>query len=248
MNQRKITAKLAFLIYMSVEVFSVPAVYSAPSALIPLKSTPQRQFIQESAPIPHGTYIDAQGSIFATFKEGGTSDIPNVMGRVIWLGREKFLVPTRKILAQDDLYIFKNPIDPLFLEVMEKLPNGGFGRLLRFRGFGPSGQWMDMEYVYQDNRNGLIILDHEAGKFYQTILKDKRPVSRTLFPVHQNDVSKGQATFESSLINFILAQRINMSHFSPLVQRLLSRRNGLSQEEIWSNRLVRGPPPGGFPR
>lgn len=145
-----------------------------------------------------------------------------------------------------DIYVITKPGDPDFLQVSERLPQGGFGRLLRHRGWVESKNWVDLEFVYQDRENSLTILDYEAGRFYRMTFKEKNENLISFFP-GQDENWLGDFVASSPFSSKqILFDNADSSKISPMIQRLYSQPEFLSGVEIWSKQKVRGPPVGGI--
>lgn len=142
-----------------------------------------------------------------------------------------------------DLYVLTDPEDPSFLEVIEKLPSGGFGRILRYRGWTEERGWIDLEFVYQDKENTLTILDYVSGKFFRTTFTGKREDPFSFFPL----------TNEKSLLGDLIAYQPSSSKWAfshsesqqwtlNEIHWLHNQVQGLSEEDLWSRRHTRGPP------
>lgn len=188
------------------------------------------------------TLIDYKRASFAVFRHRDPLAIPVKLGRVELRGGASEFIPTREIQDLGDLYILRDPRDPVFLEVMERLPEGGFGRLLRYRGWF-EGEWRDLEFIYQDKENSLLILDHEAGRFFRTTFTQGRSDPFSLFPLKEEKGWAGdlKAFFPSSL-KLVTSKSEILGWVLPTIHWLPSQFEALSEEKIWSKRHVRGPP------
>ena len=161
--------------------------------------------------------------------------------------RMEMLVGKMEIKEEGNLYVVKNVEDPSFLEVIEKLPSGGFGRILRYRGWSEDGKWIDLEFVYQDKENSLTILNYVSGKFFRTTFTEKRENPFSVFPLNDEKGFQGDlAAYQPSPSKFVLTAREFRNWALPEVHWLYSQLEGLSQEEVWSKRHTRGPPQGGI--
>lgn len=147
---------------------------------------------------------------------------------------------------EDDLYLLTQPDNLSIFQVMERLPQGGFGRLLRYHGALADGRWIDLEFVYEDDQNRVTILDHMNGQFIRTTFTGERPDPASIFP--QNSLmlaGEWLATQVSSLKLFFAPSEVSVLPLSTY-QRLHSASDLQYQEDLWRNRLVRGPPLGGL--
>jgi len=175
-------------------------------------------------------------SAFLSPSPGGVSDDFNLTGLTI-LGKQ--------VESAENLYVMQDPLHPFFLKVVEKLPGGGFGRLLRFRGFAQEGRWADIEFIYEDKENRVTILDHGSGRFFRTTFAKKRTESFCLFPSNdEKGFKKESPSSPSSSVKFLTAGRIGEGWLLPELERIDSLADGPSGQEIWSRQLVRGPPEG----
>jgi len=148
-----------------------------------------------------------------------------------------------------DIYVITKPGDPDFLQVSERLPEGGFGRLLRYRGWmenSDNRKWVDLEFVYQDLENNLTILDYEAGRFYRVAFKEKNEFLVSFFPGQDKNWLGDLVASSPFSSKQILFDKADSSKISPMIRRLYSQPEFLSGTEIWSQQKVRGPPAGGL--
>lgn len=154
-------------------------------------------------------------------------------------------------LVQDlgKMYVLNKANDPVFYQVYEKLPAGGFGRLLRYRGQIGNANWVDLEFVYQDELDRLTILDYGSGSFYRITFHKKQAEAVCLFPTKdEKGFTKDRCTPPAFSSNLILSN-IALPHWSlPEIHGTFSEAIGLTEKETWSERLVRGPPDGEFAR
>lgn len=188
-------------------------------------------------------YIDRESLAFAIFREGSALNVPALIGRVISDHRGDTLVPSLEIEQYKDLYVIKNPYDPSFLQVVEKLEAGGFGRILRYRGVTADGKKRDLEFIYQDKENRITILDHLLGKFYRTNFREKRFDPLSVFPKKDDQPILGEllATVGGSAGKFLHSNAF-LALYHPSIQLLFTQSEALHKEEIWARRHVRGPP------
>lgn len=216
--KRKGMAEVAFLIYTVVEVCFLPTAHA------------YSVFQPESAHSLNEALASSQSQVVADRLRS-------------W----KINLLDKKVENLGKIYLLSRPADPRFIEIYERLPEGGFGRLLRWRGSMPDGRWIDIEFAYQDAENRVTILDHAGGKFFQVVLKENRRASFCLFP------SRDKKGFDVDL----KATRPLLDRLFPGMSRSLDKvlvRAGRltldleipSAQEMWSRRLVRGPPLRGF--
>ena len=160
-----------------------------------------------------------------------------------------FAVSPGRGLIQDigNFYVVTDPGNPSFLEVVEKLPSGGFGRILRYRGWIEEGKWLDLEFVYQDKENSVTILDYVSGKFFRTVFTEKRKHRSSVFPLsHQKGFTGDLTASQPSSSKFIFMRQKSQGQGLTEIHWLHTQIEGLSREELWSRRHTRGPPEGGM--
>lgn len=194
-------------------------------------------FVQSSAiPTAHSS---AASSMNIPLKEPSGE----VVDFVFPLDLEEILSGTFKIEVLGDLYVATDPDDASFLEVMERLPSGGFGRILRYRGWCHEGKWVDLEFVYQDQENSVTILDYVSGRFFKTIFTEKRETQSSFIPqIDEKGFIGDLIAFQPSSSKFILSDQKSIGRSLPESQWLYSQWEGLSEKDTWSKRHVRGPP------
>ncbi|MBI1977576.1 MAG: RHS repeat protein, partial [Candidatus Omnitrophica bacterium] len=75
--------------------------------------------------------------------------------------------------ADGDTYRFYSASDPNYLQVVEKLPEGGVGRLLEYQGPDPNdaNATIHIGYLYDDDASVLTYLDYTSGIFYRATLE-----------------------------------------------------------------------------
>ncbi len=149
-----------------------------------------------------------------------------------------------KIQDLGNLYVITNPYDSSFLEVIERLPSGGFGRILRYRGWFHEGRWIDLEFIYQDKEDSVTVLDYQKGRFFRTTLTQRPPNPSSLAPsLEANHFMAGWAVVSPTLKS-PLGKENELFLISPQRERLHSQFEALLGDEVWMNRKVRGPPAG----
>jgi len=76
--------------------------------------------------------------------------------------------------AVGDTYRFYDATDTNYFQVVERLPNGGVGRLLQYLGpedpSEPISDLIHVEYLYDDENGILTYIDHFDGLFYRAYL------------------------------------------------------------------------------
>jgi len=168
------------------------------------------------------------------------------MGKVRWIDGHRELVPTRKFDELPDLYVVTDPSNPDFLQVSERLPGGGFGRILRYRGWAPGNQWVDLEFIYADREHKILILDYDTGKFFRTTFKGEKKNPVALFPFI-NEIQTGDlVASQSQSLKRVSTGRLVTGRAMPGIHWLPGRFEILSEIDAWSRQKVRGPPAGGI--
>jgi hypothetical protein len=82
-------------------------------------------------------------------------------------------------------YVFTQEGDPNYLLVRERLPEGGIGRILWYRGPDEAGRLMDQEYYYGET---LTIVDFKTRRFLKFEL-DQEPETETRWDPFQEPTS-----------------------------------------------------------
>lgn len=216
---------------------SAPQPYSGVSSLIP--QLPDQTQLNEF------TYVDSETDSYAVFENLGFSDVPVAIGSLRSNRDDIQLAPSLQIEAADDLYVLRDPRDSDFLEVIERLPAGGFGRLLRYRG-SVNGRKVDLEFVFEDEEKRITILDHRAGRFYRTTFTGEiaRPLSLLLPSPEERDLTLELIvhSIPSQKFLHILSEIETVSRTRGL--KLYSVCDIFSEQNFWMSRLLRGPPGG----
>jgi len=148
-------------------------------------------------------------------------------------------------IVQDlgDVYLLKNTNETHFYQVYEKLPAGGFGRLLRYRGLNESGRWIDLEYVYEDSLNRLTVLDYASGRFYRITFQKNQTESSCLFPLKDEKGFNKDLYEAPHATSKLIYSNIALTKWAlPEISQIFSTSAGLTGEDIWSQHLLRGPP------
>jgi hypothetical protein len=189
-------------------------------------------------------FVDLEKKNFAVFDTSERLDVPSFIGQAEWKeGREQF-VATRKIARWNDHYLLTNPSDSEFLQVMERLPRGGFGRLLRHR-----DQGIDLEFVYDDKSGEVTILDHLQGMFYRIEFKEKAEGPLAVAPSKEEEKRKQELVAISGSSNkWVVVDFGFIGHPALTTHRIHSVNDLRSEQENWLNRKVRGPPEEALPR
>ncbi|GEM_PF-4938560 len=240
-----VTLLISFFI---VETGFLPSAYcNVPDPSLSV-STPITQLAAQS-PLNEFTYVDTETNSYAVFGNPASSDVPVAMGSLESDRDAARLAPSLRIEAFDDLYVLRDPRDPDFLEVIERLPEGGFGRILRYRGKA-NGRSVDLEFIYQDREKRITVLDHQAGRFYRTTLTEEEAKLFTLlfpFPEEKDfnfKLTANQVSSQKFLHSLSKIQAVLETHGS----RLYSISDISSEEDSWMSRLLRGPPEGSISR
>ena len=145
-----------------------------------------------------------------------------------------------------DLYVVTDPNDPQYLKVIEKLPEGGMGRMLRYRGVMEDGNWVDLEFIYEDHDRTLTVLDYKAGLFYRSTFKGKEAEPFAVFPLKEiKDLTGDLTATQGSWIKFV-SPKGETGSIEPEVAWLIPNRTILFEKDEWSKRKIRGPPAGGL--
>ena len=220
-----------------------PSAFAFPASLgrgVPPAQAPDIGF---AAGAGLNTFINLASQTFATFLSTDNLEIPVKMGRVEWDGvRERFIV-TLQIETLGGIYVLRNPQNPYFLEVTERLPEGGFGRLLRYRSRSIQEKPVDLEFVYQDREKRLTILDYQANRFFQTTFASERKETPGFFPSGEKEANFAELIATPCSLSKFIGGNVPVTARNPFPAfHVHSRSNFLSEEEIWSSRRVRGPP------
>lgn len=202
-------------------------------AALPIYICVQVCFIPQAYSSPVSVpYIQPAESIEASFLK--LTNLPLSIGNMDW-----------KVTESDDRYILTRTQDPDFVQITERLPAGGFGRILRYRGWTPEGQWVDLEFIYQDQANSILILDYKAGRFFRTTFKGKRDNPDRFFPVTE-EISVGDLmALQSSPFKLIGSSGVRVQKIIPEIECLRTQYSALSEFDVWFRKKVRGPPAGG---
>lgn len=183
-------------------------------------------------------FVDLEKKSFAVFDTSERLEVPSFIGRAEWKeGREQF-VATRKIARWNGHYLLTDPSDSEFLQVMERLPRGGFGRLLRHR-----DQGIDLEFVYDDKSGEVTILDHLQGMFYRIEFKEKAEEPLAVTPSKEGEKSKQELVAVSGgSKKWVSVDSGFIGHPTLTTHRIHSLNDFRTEEDLWLNRKVRGPP------
>ncbi len=214
-------------------------------AALPAHALPIAEGIISQSPVTQmnfgvrgsSAYVDPETETFAVYREGEVTGVPQYIGRVEWKEGRRQWVATRKITAAENLYLLTDPGDENFLQVMERLPEGGFGRLLKHRDAG-----IDLEFVYNDELGEVTILDYTIGLYYRVTHQEKREVPVSVAPSKEDQVTRADlaATVVSSpkftgVSSFVTVPEKKKTPTESLVE-------GLVQERLRNRRHLRGPP------
>lgn len=191
----------------------------------------------------HFVFVDSAENSFAIFSDRQILDIPEVIGRVEWKKGIPQFHPTLWIDHLETLYILRAPSEGAALNVIERLPEGGFGRLLRYRGTGKSGKWVDLEFIYDDTQDQLTILDRLEGQFFRTTFTEDRPVPVAVTPAaEEHQTPDLKATGPSGNKKSLLGNQPVIIKPEIQVGRLRPQVFGLGQSDSWLAWHLRGPP------
>lgn len=152
----------------------------------------------------------------------------------------------KKIEALGELYLVKDLEDSSFLEVIERLPSGGFGRLLRYRGGMKENGWVDLEFIYEDQAQSVTLLDYVSGRFFKITLTEKKVAPSQLFPLKDEKGSAGELmAAPPDFFKVILSRHPLSGWILPVVEWPHFNFVRFSASDLWSRRHLRGPPEGG---
>jgi len=190
-------------------------------------------------------YADRSTGTFAVFESADDLNRPIKFGTFQeYCGRRR-INSLHEIRAEGRFYIFTNPNDPHFLSVSERLPEGGFGRLLRYRGTGGRGKSVDLEFVYEDRQGRVTLLDYQGGRFYQTDFSGLNETAQ-LFPVAKEVVKAFELNSTvSSYFRFLIPRNGDFFLDRFQADSIDSLVMPLNEQKAWYARLLRGPPTGG---
>ncbi len=186
------------------------------------------------------TFVDSLGKSFAVFSDGEQVDVPLFLGRVEWRDGRKQFTATRKITPLEKLYVITNPLDSQFLQVLERLPGGGFGRLLRYR-----ADEIDLEFIYEDGSGSVTILDYRAGLFFRVEFSERTENSLSMTSPKDERVNVGKlvaTVTPTTKVSFLSREEFSQPRGEGA--RLHSLIEMPSKESIWNARHLRGPPQG----
>lgn len=189
------------------------------------------------------TVFDLETGVYGVFQNGPGEFLPSLIGEVEEGNGQTTLIPKLEIRSWGDYYTLSDPSNPEFLQVVEKLKEGGFGRLLRYRGFTPLGEWVDVEFIYEDRAQEVTLLDHLAGRFFQTTFTE--PLEDPLSVAPAPDTDHGFGEMLSILIHSIKFSAVSggvIGLYHPSVVSIGSQIFTLPEKDLWARRQVRGPP------
>jgi hypothetical protein len=193
-------------------------------------------------PLRETFYVNREEGTFALFSEKGDTQVPVYMGKRVRLeGRDQY-VALQKIVDTGRYYVLTNPQDESFLQVIERLPEGGFGRLLRHTGRSSDGSRIDLEFVYEDRMDRMTILDYVARQFYEITFDGEKELPPSFKPV--NVFKSGRGILSVPVSGHKLRPSGRSSHLDVLntLSRLPAVAERVNAEERWQARQLRGPP------
>jgi len=160
-----------------------------------------------------------------------------MIGRVEWREGRYQLTGTLKITTVDKSYVLTDPRNPEFVKVTEKLPGGGFGRLLRLQDAG-----IDLEFVYDDREGKVTVLDYQSGRFYRIQYTKKREEPFSVAPLKEKNDS--QEKLAATVVNS--PKFVGVSGFISLPEKKATPTESLIahlyEERLRNRRHLRGPP------
>lgn len=248
LNKRKFTAFLTVALLGIVQVAFIPQAHANALKPAPAKDaissqpTPACDINRLRNPL---TYFDPKSGAFSIVGGEGDFDYPFQVGRFREKSGSAEIDWVRQIRADESQYILTDPSDSNFLGVVERLPEGGFGRLLRYRGTVSGGRQADLEFIYEDRENQITILDYQSGRFFRTTFRAEEKPSQ-LFPAAEKE--NGPSGLNSTLspqVKFVISRASHDYLSLPKSGGLLTLLHSTSGFDIWMKRLVRGPPMGG---
>ena len=207
--------------------------------------------ISKSAASPYdgqpdeSVYFDYATRTFAVFSGNGEKEVPLRFGKFEITDGQPRIVSSRDISTSADFYTIKDPSEPMFLVVCERLPAGGFGRLLKYRGRLEDGTPVDLEFLYNDREGKLTVLDYNKGKFYRTTFAQDRVDPYSFNPLLNQDINRDKLmAIAASSVKFTFPRGFSAAPKSPKGLRIHSLFDRISDEKNWLTQLVRGPPAG----
>lgn len=232
---------LAVVFLFSLQVSFLPSAFPAPLNIPAAgESLPKVDSQTEDS---HYVFVDSAENAFAIFSDKQTLEVPEVIGRVEWKEGVPQFYPTLWIDHLETLYILRAPSEGAYLNVIERLPEGGFGRLLRYRGIGQSGKWVDLEFIYDDAQDQLTILDRLEGQFFRTTFTEDRPVPTAVTPAaEKRQTPDFEATGPSGNKKSLLGNQPVLMDPQIQVDRLHPQVSGFRQNGSWLAWHLRGPP------
>ena len=222
MTLRKRAASAALPIYTAVFLFVqicfIPVGYSCPISINPSEITPS-----------------------VKLNEASSMDF-----RHFW--RLARLNPNILLTQSENHYIFTSTKEPDFLQIAERLPAGGFGRILRYRGWLESEKkYVDLEFVYQDVERSILILDYQNGRFFRMTFKKEKNHSKQWFPANENILSGELNASYAPALKIVMMQSMT-GMIVPMIFRIHSQFDISLSLSDWFKDKVRGPPARGIKR
>lgn len=242
---KKSCISVALPIYTLVQACYLPFAYSFPAASLspvePASESLKGRISDEFL------FVEPQSGLFATLNRAEPNAFPTTVGRLTASKDSAQRLPAWRLIQSDNYYIFKRPEEPNFLQITERLPSGGFGRILRYRGWVANNRrWLDLEFIFQDRERSILILDYQANRFFRTTFKDEGKPSSQLFPFRDNVFFGELNTFYVPSLKIVILHTVTRRVALPMSFRIHSQFEPLSGLRDWFKDKVRGPPAGGL--
>lgn len=145
----------------------------------------------------------------------------------------------------EDLYVVRDSNDPNFLEVFERLPSGGYGRILRYRGVTGAGRSVDLEFIYEDRNEVITMIDHRTGRFLRAYVSGATKPKEDLYPENNWKERFGEMlASQGNPLKFVAPEARQIGGVWPRAVWNYCGIRAVSEFDVWMKRLVRGPPAG----
>ncbi len=145
----------------------------------------------------------------------------------------------------EDLYVVRDFREANFLEVFERLPSGGYGRILRYRGVTGAGRSVDLEFIYEDQSEVITMIDHRTGRFLRAYVSNAAKPSEDFYPENDWEERFGEMlASQGNPSKFVAPKAREIGGVWPRVVWNYRGIRAVSEFDVWMKRLVRGPPAG----
>ena len=187
-------------------------------------------------------YVNPGDNSFAIFPSGRTIDIPQMIGQVRWERNAPKFYPQLSIQEFSQYYLLRSMTQGT-MSVIERLPEGGFGRLLRYQGPARQYGWVDLEFIYEDGTKQVTVLDHQKEAYFRTTFLEELHQPGAFSPDKDpNRIEEMRATVNSGVKKLFWGkQNLHQPVLLPSFN-LMPNLIGTSGIDAWISLLLRGPP------